>query len=126
MKNIIEVGYKCICFRWNSEITTILQTEKVISKFKLTSKNMEIINVSSKGQIVIPENIRKKLRIKTGSKLVLFEKGGGMLLKKEESVARYLEEEDTKEILGWMAIAEQSLKKVWNNSKDEKVWRKYL
>ena len=27
---------------------------------------------------------------------------------------------------GWNALAEESLKEVWDNEKDEKVWRKYL
>ena len=30
------------------------------------------------------------------------------------------------EKLGWLRLAEKSLEKVWNNKKDEKVWRKYL
>jgi len=30
------------------------------------------------------------------------------------------------ERLGWMLLAEQSLKKIWDNTKDEAAWRKYL
>ena len=35
-----------------------------------------IVNVSSRGQIVIPEKIRRDLGIKEGSKLVVIEKNG--------------------------------------------------
>lgn len=28
-----------------------------------------------------------------------------------------------KEKQGWLALAEKSMKKIWNNPKDEKVWR---
>ena len=26
----------------------------------------------------------------------------------------------------WLILAEQSLNKIWDNPKDEKVWKKYL
>ncbi|MBS3145748.1 ribbon-helix-helix protein, CopG family [Candidatus Woesearchaeota archaeon] len=32
----------------------------------------------------------------------------------------------TKEKQGWLALAEKSLDKIWDNKKDENVWRKYL
>ncbi len=102
------------------------ENERFISKPELTSKNMEIINVSSKGQIVIPENVRKHLNIKTGVKLVLFEKENFIVLKKEEDVSRQLEEYDRMEARGWLALAEKSLKKVWDNKKDDETWGKYL
>ncbi|MBI2499048.1 ribbon-helix-helix protein, CopG family [Candidatus Woesearchaeota archaeon] len=31
-----------------------------------------------------------------------------------------------KEKDGWLALAEKSLEKLWNNKKDDKVWSKYL
>lgn len=99
---------------------------KFISKFILTGKKMEIIHISTKGQIVIPEEVRKRIGIKPGSKLVLLEKDGTILLKKEEDVAKILEDKEYEETIGWMAIAEQSLKEIWDNPKDEKVWKKYL
>lgn len=33
--------------------------------------------------------------------------------------------EGKKEKFGWMALAEKSLDKVWNNKKDDEVWSKY-
>lgn len=35
-------------------------------------------------------------------------------------------ERSQKEKLGWLALAEKSLDKVWDNRKDERVWGKYL
>jgi len=32
----------------------------------------------------------------------------------------------TKEKQGWLALAEKSLDKLWENEKDEKTWGKYL
>ena len=86
---------------------------------------IEIISVSVRGQIVIPQKLRNRLGIQPGSKLVLFEKDNAILLKKEEDVAKQFESDEGKEAAGWMALAEQSLRKVWDNPNDEKVWRKY-
>ncbi len=87
---------------------------------------MEIINVSSRGQIVIPEEVRIHLKIKQGTKLVLLEKNGTIILKKEEEVVKHLEEDERKEAIGWMLLTEGALKKVWDNQKDKKVWKRYL
>ncbi len=87
---------------------------------------IELINVSSRGQIVIPQKVREQLGIETGSKLLLVAKNGEILLKKEEEVTKHIDESARKENLGWMALAEKSLQKVWDNPKDEKAWRKYL
>ena len=85
-----------------------------------------IVNVSSRGQIVIPEEIRKKLRIKEGSKLIAIEKNGALILKRDIDIMDKLEATDKRDESGWLALAEQSLSKIWNNPKDEKVWRRYL
>ena len=85
-----------------------------------------IVNVSSRGQIVIPEQIRKSLGIKEGSKLVAIEKDGTLILKKESDIMKNLDSLDRKEESGWLALAEQSLSSIWDNKKDEKVWSRYL
>ena len=85
-----------------------------------------IVNVSSRGQIVIPEQIRKSLGIKEGSKLVAIEKDGTLILKKESDIVKNLDSLDKKEESGWLALAEQSLSSIWGNKKDEKVWSRYL
>jgi len=87
---------------------------------------LELITVSTKGQIVIPENLRKRLKIEPGTKFILIEKNGDIILKKEETIISYLEHDERKETEGWLALAEQSLKDLWDNPKDEKTWKKYL
>ncbi len=31
-----------------------------------------------------------------------------------------------KENIGWLIVAEKSMKEIWDNKKDDKIWRKYL
>lgn len=31
-----------------------------------------------------------------------------------------------KESIGWMVMAEQSMQRIWNNKKDDRIWSKYL
>ena len=87
---------------------------------------IEVVNVSSRGQIVIPERIRKSLGIKKGSKLVAIEKNGTLMLKREGDIIKMLEDMGKSEESGWLALAEHSLSKVWDNEKDEKAWGRYL
>lgn len=43
---------------------------------------MEVVKVSSKGQIVIPKNFREKLGIKEGEYLLIFSRGDVIVMKK--------------------------------------------
>ncbi|MCC7196989.1 AbrB/MazE/SpoVT family DNA-binding domain-containing protein [Candidatus Peregrinibacteria bacterium] len=43
--------------------------------------NFDITSLSSKGQIVIPNSIRKELGIETGTKLIIFTEGSNLLIK---------------------------------------------
>ncbi len=87
---------------------------------------IDVVNVSSRGQIVIPQSVRKRLDIKKGSRLALLEKEGAIILKKEDELLKKIEGDEMKEELGWLAVAEQSLRELWDNPKDEKVWKRYL
>jgi AbrB family looped-hinge helix DNA binding protein len=93
-----------------------------INKLILTNKQilMEILHISSRGQIVIPERVRKQLQLKEGMRLILVQRGDTLILRKEETVEEFL---DAK---GWTALSEQSLKDAWDNPDDEKEWKKYL
>ena len=42
----------------------------------------DIIKVSSKGQVVIPSEVRKKLGIRGGEKLLVFTRNGDIVLRK--------------------------------------------
>ena len=35
-------------------------------------------------------------------------------------------ERNRKEKMGWLAVAEKSMEKIWANEKDEKAWGRYL
>ena len=97
-----------------------------INKPSLTILTMlETIRVSSRGQIVIPENIRKHFQIKEGTKLILVEKQNKIVLEKEEDFLKEIEEIE-RERLGWLLVAEKSMAKMWDNPKDEEEWKKYL
>lgn len=85
---------------------------------------MEIIKTSSRGQIVIPEHVRRRHKIKEGTRLVLFEQGDKIILEKEEKIKSMLKLD--LEDKGWSALSETSLRDVWDNKKDAKVWEKYL
>ena len=45
---------------------------------------VEFTKVSSKGQVVIPQNIREDMKLKPGTPLAVIEKEGAILLKKIE------------------------------------------
>ena len=48
----------------------------------MTEQIEDVIKVSSKGQIVIPREIRKKLGLKGGEKLLVLTCGGDIVLRK--------------------------------------------
>lgn len=47
----------------------------------------DIIKVSSKGQIVIPREVRKKLGVKGGEKLLVLTKNGDILLRRAKELS---------------------------------------
>jgi AbrB family looped-hinge helix DNA binding protein len=47
---------------------------------------MEITTVSSKGQITIPQNIRLKMNLKKGDRIMFFEENGKFFLKNTASI----------------------------------------
>jgi len=53
----------------------------------MTEQIEDIIKVSSKGQIVIPREIRKKLGVKGGEKLLVLTRGGDILLRKTKELS---------------------------------------
>ena len=47
----------------------------------------DVIKVSPKGQIVIPKEIRKKLGLRSGEKLLVLTRDGDILLRKTQEVS---------------------------------------
>ena len=53
----------------------------------MTEQIEDIIKVSSKGQIVIPKEVRKKLGVKGGEKLLVLTRDGDILLRKTKELS---------------------------------------
>jgi antitoxin PrlF len=53
----------------------------------MTEQIEDVIKVSSKGQIVIPREIRKKLGMKGGEKLLVLTRDGDILLRKAKELS---------------------------------------
>jgi antitoxin PrlF len=53
----------------------------------MTEQIEDIIKVSSKGQIVIPREVRKKLGVKSGEKLLVLTRDGDILLRKTKELS---------------------------------------
>jgi len=78
---------------------------------------IKLITVSSKGQIVIPEEFRDDLMLKKGAHLVMIKEGDTLFLKKEKAVKD--------EFSDLLKLADKSIKDVWGSKKDD-IWNKYL
>ena len=79
------------------------------------------VTVSGKGQISIPQEIRKQLAVEKGSKLVVVLKDKKLLIYKASDILQSTED-------GFGDVvrhSELSLKKIWDNEEDE-VWNRYL
>ncbi len=85
---------------------------------------IETITVSSRGQIVIPERVREELGIEEGEKLVLIKDEKRVILEKENDFLQSLRNREERK--SWIALGEKAFSKMWDNEKDERVWKKYL
>ncbi len=75
------------------------------------SYNMgEIVTVGEKGQIVIPKQMRDYFHIEKGTKLLVKESEGTLILSPVELNDKHL----------FMLASESSLKKIWDNPYDER------
>lgn len=79
------------------------------------------VKVSDKGQISIPNSIRKIVGIDKGDELILFQVDGKILLEKSQKIEGKMKD-DFKDIL---KFSEKSLKNVWDNKEDD-IWNQYL
>ncbi len=53
----------------------------------MTEEIEDIIKVSSKGQVVIPREVRRKLGVKGGEKLLVLTRNGDILLRKTKELS---------------------------------------
>ena len=91
---------------------------------------MEIIKTSSRGQIVIPEEIRKRYKIKEGTRLVMIEEGGKLILELESKISQLINQRNTdiskikgKGSLNLMMASEKVLAKDWLSKEEEEAWK---
>ena len=78
--------------------------------------DLKIVKVTDKGQISLPIRIRESLNIDEGDELIITKSEDAIIIKK-------IKKDDFKDLL---AISESTLRKVWDNPKDEKTWSKYI
>ena len=81
----------------------------------MKNERIRTVSVNERGQIVIPEDIRKDLGIGKQATLVLIERSGELVLKKEEDVLAALDEEKF-----WKAVSYEAVKNAW--SKEDSIW----
>ena len=80
---------------------------------------IKTINVSEKGQIVIPTEMREVAGIEQGDKLILMQEDGKIMMQKVEKVSKEIKE-DFKDLL---KNSEKVAKKLWDNKYDD-IWDK--
>jgi len=78
---------------------------------------VHVVKVSSKGQIVIPKDVRKRHRLERDTDLVLLEFGDALVLRKKADAEEILEGG-----FGPLQRASvEALKELWDNPEDD-VW----
>lgn len=77
------------------------------------------VSINDRGQIVIPEDMRKDLKLKAKETLVLIEKKGEITMRKESAVAKKIMKEEG----FWDKVKEESLKNAWG--KEDEIWEKF-
>lgn len=72
---------------------------------------MDITKITSRGQVVIPQDIREKEGLKEGEKLLVFSVDGTVMLKKVSGIEKAKSRESFEEILGsvWKTAAKRKL-----------------
>ena len=85
-----------------------MATEEIIFK---------TVKVSDKGQIAIPSDIRKALKIKKGEELLIVRKGDKLLVEKSSKVSKKF----ASEFNSMLKNAQVTATKLWNNKEDE-IW----
>lgn len=78
---------------------------------------MELTTLSSRGQIVLPEKVRKRLGLSAGDRFVLLRVGEDIILRRAEIAEKQLLENEA-----WRKLGEKALVKLWDNDVDNEVW----
>lgn len=78
---------------------------------------MHTVRVSSKGQVVIPKDVRKRHGLERDTDLVLLEEGDALVLRKKTDVEKILRDR----FYPFLRASETSLAELWE-SPDDDVW----
>ena len=84
---------------------------------------MKTVVLGKRGQLVIPLELRRDLGLKDGEALVLFEKNGQLLVRKEKDVLRAIGGDDV--MFDAMLASVKTLNKIWEDE-PEGLWESYL
>ncbi len=93
-----------------------------LTSLRMTKKEafeLRTVTVSEKGQLAIPVDIRRRLNIRKGEKLLIAVQGRKILIEKSEDLSKRMGE-DFKHLL---ALSERTAKKLWENESDA-IWDK--
>jgi AbrB family looped-hinge helix DNA binding protein len=80
-------------------------------------QRLRTVTVNERGQIVIPEEIRKDFGIGKNTTLAMIEREGEIVLRKESTVIAEIGEDKF-----WRALTKEAMKKAWE--KEDKIWDK--
>ena len=80
----------------------------------MKTRKLRTVSVNERGQLVIPEDIRKDFGIKGGTILVMIEAGDELVLRKESEVIAAVEDKF------WDALSHLAMKNAW--SREDDVW----
>jgi len=75
-------------------------------------------SMNERGQIVIPEDMRKSMNLTSKDTLILIEKGNQIVIRKESDIAEQIAQEDE----FWKSLSAESMKRMWG--KEDAVWDK--
>ena len=78
---------------------------------------VKTVKVSAKGQITLPAETLRALKVRKGAEFLLIQRGDHILLLRAEDVGQRLVEE----LGGWETLAEPAFAELWDNDADE-VW----
>lgn len=76
---------------------------------------MHVVRVSSKGQIVIPKEVRKRHHLDRDVDLILLESGDAIVLRKKKDIEEILKDE----FMPLLRASERSLSELWDNPEDD-------
>lgn len=78
---------------------------------------VKTVKVSAKGQISVPADVLRALKVKKGTEFLLVQQGDQIFLVRAADVGKRLVEE----LSGWESLAGPAFAELWDNEADE-VW----